>query len=335
MDSESKLQELLDDPSFHQWVHKQDEEAVSAWEAWMKGDAARQALAWEAAQIIRDLSLGQEDLPEAKVQRNWERLQASIRAQQEAASPPPATKRWVGWRWVGAAAAGLSLLVGLYVFLVPKQAPLLAQVAQTGEIRQVRLPDSSTVILNANSMLRYHAPREGEEWNREVWLEGEGFFTVTTTPDKDRFVVHAADLAVEVWGTRFNVRNRQGVRDVVLEEGEVHTKTPNSKPLILSPGERATIDEAASLQKEAVDVQRYTQWQNDLLAWENLTLGEAIERINAAYHWHLTVSDSHLLQEDIQGRIPLGDSTLVLTILTELLDAEVKAAGNTFHLHIR
>jgi ferric-dicitrate binding protein FerR (iron transport regulator) len=71
------------------------------------------------------------------------------------------------------------------------------------------LPDNSTVILNANSSLRYQENWEAELL-REVWVDGEAFFSVVHTHNHQRFRVNVTDdLKVEVLGTEFNVKDRR------------------------------------------------------------------------------------------------------------------------------
>ena len=72
---------------------------------------------------------------------------------------------------------------------------------RNGEIREVVLPDSSRVVLNAGSILLY--PERFAD-TRYVYLTGEAVFDVTASKEHP-FVVRTSDVNVKVHGTRFNV----------------------------------------------------------------------------------------------------------------------------------
>src|SRR5687768_9468757 len=71
-----------------------------------------------------------------------------------------------------------------------------------GETHNIILPDGSTVILNGNSTFRYENELTTDP--REVYLDGEAFFSVTPTKSKQKFIVNISDkMNVEVLGTKF------------------------------------------------------------------------------------------------------------------------------------
>src|SRR5688572_22675417 len=131
-----------------------------------------------------------------------------------------------------------------------------------GEQRTIMLPDQSNVVLNGNSVLRYTSHWD-EDSSREVWIEGEGFFSVVHTKNHQKFVVHGvSQLNIEVLGTKFNIKTRQSASEVMLAEGMVKLElggVDSTRALFLKPGELATIkNERLSAQR--VNEQRYTSW---------------------------------------------------------------------------
>ena len=112
--------------------------------------------------------------------------------------------------WLKVAAALTLLLVAFAVYL-NRQTHNHTYRTAFGESRRVLLPDGSLVTLNANSSLRV-ADRWGRRTEREVWLEGEAFFSVSKLKKAGsavKFTVHTHDLNVEVRGTEFNDNTRQ------------------------------------------------------------------------------------------------------------------------------
>lgn len=73
----------------------------------------------------------------------------------------------------------------------------LLTVNTRNEVEQLTLPDGTKVWLNKNSIFRY--PKEFDENNREVHLEGEGYFEVKRI--LLTVVVHSESMQVRVLGT--------------------------------------------------------------------------------------------------------------------------------------
>jgi len=93
-------------------------------------------------------------------------------------------------------------------------------VAPLGSKTQVILPDQSVVVLNAGSKVRYFSDFGVK--NREIWLQGEGYFTVFKNKKK-RFIVRAGSLAIIALGTQFNVKayTTEGIIETTLVEGKL------------------------------------------------------------------------------------------------------------------
>ncbi len=107
---------------------------------------------------------------------------------------------------------------------------------------KILLPDSSWVILNAQSQLSYSATWKSNQY-REVWLKGEGFFDIKKSPQSGReLIVHTDDLSIRVLGTRFNVNSRSDKTDVVLKERNIQLNQLNfpaitHSEIVMKPGE--------------------------------------------------------------------------------------------------
>lgn len=95
-----------------------------------------------------------------------------------------------------------SLLVRFYV--KQPQAPDKYTVLSTGigEVKHWKLPDGSSVWLNAGSSIRF--PAAFNERQREIYLEGEAFFDVAQEANKP-FIIHSGKLDTRVLGTAFAI----------------------------------------------------------------------------------------------------------------------------------
>ena len=140
-----------------------------------------------------------------------------------------------------------------------------------GQVKILLLPDSSKLVLNANSAVKI--PQQWkEQGDRQVWLDGEGYFEVAkkiTTHQK--FIVHTSQVDVEVLGTKFNVNTRRRQSLVALEEGKVQLSVKGksvsviqklTRPsIVLKPGEVARIDSALDVSVTGEkNIEHYSGW---------------------------------------------------------------------------
>lgn len=157
-------------------------------------------------------ALWQSTTPEADTEKevNVSRILQLARVQEavadvEAAEPVKA-KRFTLQRIAIATAAVAACAAGIFIYntysiTAPETVQLI--VAQNGSRTQSKLPDGSTVWLNAGSSLSYEADFAGA--NREVRLTGEAYFDVAANARKP-FIVHTAGIHIKVLGTAFNVK---------------------------------------------------------------------------------------------------------------------------------
>ncbi|HWV64749.1 FecR family protein [Chitinophaga sp.] len=181
-------------------------------------------------------------------------------------------KRGYFRRWLPYAAMLLALL-GL-VLLWPRHKPVYTTVAAAdGEIKRIALPDSSVVILNARSVIRYSDTYAAT--SRDVILDGEAFFEIH--PDRQApFIVHTGNVQTKVLGTSFNVKRYPGEKLVVsVASGKVKVMARAGKEVVLDKGSKASYDSAAnqfaSFREEPHNM---NLWQQGIINMNNLTLAE-------------------------------------------------------------
>ncbi len=183
-----------------------------------------------------------------------QRLDVSLSTTRAARRPPDRPPARQGRRrsWVG-----LSMVAGLVVVLLGVwvwSAQVTVVVPRAAQIT-VTLPDGSTAHLNSDSRLRYRSGFLAWPFmpasERRVTLEGEAFFEVVR--DARPFVVETFNARVEVLGTQFNVRARQGPLEgetqVTLATGRVLVtdQADLDYTMILSEaGQGARVGEAAA-----------------------------------------------------------------------------------------
>lgn len=120
------------------------------------------------------------------------------------------------------------------------QAPKMHQIqTPLGAEFEVTMPDGSAVKLNAASSLTFKS--DYNQKNREVELQGEGFFDVQKASKP--FVVHSKNQIVSVLGTQFNIKAypNEALTTTKLIRGSVKIKnTLSNKELTMKPGDEVS-----------------------------------------------------------------------------------------------
>jgi len=111
-------------------------------------------------------------------------------------------------------AAAIAVILGASYFYVSTLDESVS--TQYAERSEVRLPDNSEIILNADSRITYSEKNWDKE--RNISLQGEAFFKVAKG---QKFTVATNAGIVTVLGTQFNVENRKEFFEVTCYEGLV------------------------------------------------------------------------------------------------------------------
>lgn len=212
----------------------------------------------------------------ADLDKGWQQVSAKIRPEDRVRRIVP-----VWNRPVFRIAASMVILIGLawasYWFLDKgsNEVAMVTVSSSEGEVREVNLPDGSSVWLNENSELKYPADFKA----RNVMLSGEAEFSVTHD-EEHPFRVNTDGAVTRVLGTRFNVSAYPSSRsvEVSLMEGKVSFKGPEKDEVILEPGEFATWD------RESNSVTTAVSPTSNANAWHTGTLtfnGSSLEDVAA------------------------------------------------------
>jgi ferric-dicitrate binding protein FerR (iron transport regulator) len=206
-----------------------------------------------------------------------------------------------------------------------------------GEHLLVRLPDSSTVILNGNSIVRYSKDWT-EDSDREVWVEGEAFFDVVHTINNQRFIVHTGyGENVQVLGTRFNVKIRRGKTEVMLERGKVRFEVSRffrNETVYLAPGELVSLEDRR-LSKMTVNPLQYSGWTYHKLYFDHTELRDVVEMLEDTYGLSVVLDDERLASRKLSGEIDCRYVEDILAAIEASLNVEATRSGQTVILGLR
>jgi hypothetical protein len=147
-----------------------------------------------------------------------------------------------------------------------------------GKKMSFTLPDGSTIKLNGASSLRFKKYFQSSDL-REVYLEGEAFFSVAKNPKKP-FIVHTSYSDIKVLGTSFNV-------NAFAENKEIEVAVETGKVLVNKKSDMGISDsltlvrgEVAYLKPHAPSIEKGNfnpdspSWKNGVLVFENASFNE-------------------------------------------------------------
>lgn len=162
-----------------------------------------------------------------------------------------------------------------------------------GKRFDIYLSDGTKVYLNSGTSLRYPV-KFLKDKPREVFLDGEAFFDVTDSK-MDMFIVNSNGIRVEVYGTKFNVRNypEDYVSDVVLVKGSVGITNNQSDNIIkLSPGFRGSVNkENFLIETTKINTKLYTSWIDGEVIFRNESFNQIVKKLERLYN--VTIINNH------------------------------------------
>lgn len=276
-----------------------------------------------------ELSNSQVNVPDhtaEELERVGDEIYQSIEAMITERSLDKKRLLWPREYWLRAAA--VLFLISVSVWWYSSRNTMTEVRTAFGEHRTVVFPDQSSVVLNGNSVIRY-----SRSWDpgsiREVWIEGEGFFSVTHLENHEKFIVHSDEIIVEVFGTKFNVRARPHVSEVMLTEGKVKldlAKNSEAIPLFLQPGEVATMDNKG-LSKRVAQEQQFTSWVDNKLYFDRTPLKEIAQMLRETYGLELRFTDDSLQSKELSGEISSATEDDILFAISETFNFKFVREG--------
>lgn len=325
--SRYQADDFLHDPSFQNWVLRPDAELESYWQnVWDLYPDKRSEMR-KAKEALMQVRREWHEPSEQLIEEDWLRLRQSIDKQDTGGG----ADKWYQ-RPFFRVAASIIFFAGLAFSLWYQfgQDERLSYTTTFGETRLVSLPDGSTARLNANSSLTFEpAWQPGQP--REVWLQGEAFFEVDKISSggvKQQFIVHTAELAVEVLGTVFNVNSRGERTQVTLNSGKVVVKKEDTRSIEMEPGEQLELNHRSrQLTLRQVNTRNFTSWNDDRLAFENMPVNEILSMLHDRYGWEFELVGTDLKDKRYTGSVSVEQPAMLLDKLSLLYGLQLKRSG--------
>lgn len=203
-----------------------------------------------------------------------------------------------------------------------------------GAVTKVMLPDGTKVTLNAASKLFLESGfDQGNGTERVVRLEGEGYFEVTSIPNK-QFVVKTNDQAIRVLGTKFNVKSlNNNETQTTLYEGKIVLETANAN-FVMQPNQVVSNVEA-KLEILTKDVEQTKDWRNLHFSFDQDLVENVITLLADRYNLHVNL-ESNIPAQRISGQLG-KDLTLkqIAQVMSNLTGGNFTIEKNTLTVNFK
>ena len=241
--------------------------------------------------------------------------------------------------WLKVAAAVLvAVCAGLFYskLATHKNEQIAYQVitAPKGCMKQVMLPDSSTVQLNAGTSLKF--PVSFGDSKREVTLiNGEAFFDVKHDV-KRPFMVHAAKVITQVLGTSFNIKFYKELLniEVYVNSGKVEVHDQRHTLGFYTPRQQLIYNKQhESFTRQELTADHSLSWMHDELILDNASFKEITVYLQNRYSVNFKYNEKRLAQQHYSVRFSNKlNIRQVLDILQFIDGRKYKLNGDTVNI---
>ena len=319
------------DSFFEAWVMTPDEHSNAFWEQWLKDHPEKAADVEEAKSLMRHLVFSNHALSEKEISDLW----VSIKSFDSKAAKHASGARPVIQTWFKIAASFVLCALVYYAYSLWNDNSFFTYHTAYGETKTIVLPDSSTVILNSNSILRF--PNDWDQQSiREIWLEGEAFFSVVHKTNNQPFRVYTDEgVNVEVLGTTFNVYHRTAETKIVLNTGKIRLHLPSesaAQGITMKPGDFVEYKEK-SFSRRIVNPAIYTAWTEKKLILDHTSLREMVAMLRDNYGVEVAVASDTLLNQTVSGSMPLDDVESLVNQIAQTFQLKIVKRRNKFLMY--
>lgn len=195
-----------------------------------------------------------------------------------------------------------------------------------GQQQARSLPDGSLISVNVASNVSYAITSD----RRDVTIgEGEAAFSVKPDPVRP-FVVKAGDFEVRAVGTEFNVRQRDGMVEVAVREGQVDICRAGSSSVLATLGAGELLRFPAAFEGDQfertptpIPAAQVAEWRMRVVTYEDALVRDVVADLNRYFEPKLKVQDDALQNRRVTVRLKVDERDSAVQTLASLLDAKV------------
>lgn len=267
-------------------------------------------------------------LDDADVRAAWNRVAERTGIQRSGGRTGLRLIRSVPARWAVAASVLALVAVGWLLSNGPNGTEWQEVTANRGQTASLTLADGSSVILNAESHIRYDVGPAADV--RRINLEGEARFDVAS--DGRPFLVETPHATVRVLGTRFTVRVRDATTRVAVQEGRVAVDV-DSVHVELSEKQAVEVSlkgVPVRLGSGYADVA--DDWTEGTMSFTTTGIREVLDEVGRRYDVDIELEGTWTGEETLTGSFPGADARTTLETICRTFDCTVVAVDNRYIL---
>ncbi|NBF04497.1 DUF4880 domain-containing protein [Pseudomonas sp. Fl5BN2] len=268
------------------------------------------------------------DPAHARAYAQFEQLWVDLAQLQQLSRPIPLPRRQPP-RWRPALAVAAAVLCAVQAAnLGTSQAPYIQQVAaQEKGARAFKLPDGSTLYVNANTQVKVDFSAQ----QRDIYLQQGQLYLEVAADKESPLWVHSGAAQVRVVGTAFDVRRGQRQLVVSVAHGQV-AFSPDGKPgemTLLGARQQATYDlQKGTLRQQNLDSDQVADWRSGHLAFRNRELASLVDELNLYRHQPVQLAEGSLGAYKVSGNLDVNDPDALVKALPALIPVKTVTQAN-------
>jgi transmembrane sensor len=230
--------------------------------------------------------------------------QRAAEAKEQRAKVVPIKKKY---NWLKIAAA-IFLVAGCAWIWFGKFANPVVQFESQAGVKTDTLSDGSIVTLNKFARLDYPQKFSGNQ-RLVALVKGEAFFNIAHNKARP-FIITAGAATIKVVGTSFNVKNKNGMVEIIVETGLVQvTNSLNKLMITLKPGEVALFNSnTGRFIKLHNQDNLYQYYRGKNLVFKNIPLSRLVAVLNEAYGANIVIERKELNNMLMAGNLKIDDN---------------------------
>jgi ferric-dicitrate binding protein FerR (iron transport regulator) len=233
----------------------------------------------------------------------------------------------------------LCCLSGVFLVHLLKKEEIYEYKTGFEQVATLLLPDSSKVILNANSSIKLWTSGWLNE-TREMTLKGEAHFNInklTSSGMYHKLLVHTNSGTIEVTGTIFNVFSRGSKTKVYLKEGGIKLNhLPDLPVILMHPGDYIQYDVLdKTISKNKVAPEKIDSWTLNKVVFDKTPFSDVLSHLKDIHGLNAVLKNKSLLDKSFTGILPADDLDLLLKALEEAFDINMSIKDNTLFITLK
>lgn len=329
MNKNKKIEDLIKDKSFLNWVNKSNQKDSSKWDSWSENNPERKELLDDAKAMVNGISFKKESIDKKQVNDSWKNFSAKIQSDntpKKRIKEGSFSKQFL--KYAAIFLIGVASFFGIKEMMFTPIPELVVFQTSPTETNSFELPDGSTLTLNTNSKAEFYDNFLTQK-NRIIQLEGEGYFDVKKQEVGKTFEVRTKDISVNVIGTSFNVNSKRTTPIVSLIEGKVNLIKGDFDKKELNAGQTARFNNSTNQFEISNDQTEY--WKSwTLQKWafgKETSMQEIIERMEETFGLKCSIKDPTILSKKASGDVSIENKEILFESLSILLDLEFKISN--------